>query len=75
MTNESRFLSPAEAAAYLHVHANTLSKLRIYGGGPTYLKLSPGRAGKILYRVSDLEDWLASKARRNTSECPTGVAA
>lgn len=65
---EQKFLTPNEAAEYLHVHPNTLSKLRIYGGGPTYLKLSLGRAGKVLYRVSDLEEWLESKVRRNTSE-------
>lgn len=76
MHKDPQTLLPSrEAAEYLNVGLNTLVKLRIYGGGPAYFKLSPGRAGKVLYRVSDLEAWLASKARRNTSECPANVAA
>lgn len=37
-------------------------KGRIYGYGPLYIRIRSGRrAGKILYRRSDVERWLASQ--------------
>ena len=42
----------------------TLEKLRVYGGGPAYMKL--GKA--VRYRVSDLEDWMNARRVRSTSE-------
>lgn len=44
----------------------TLEKLRVYGGGPAYLKL--GKA--VRYRVSDLENWMAARVVQSTSERP-----
>lgn len=44
----------------------TLEKLRVYGGGPAYLKL--GKA--VRYRVSDLENWMADRLVQSTSERP-----
>jgi predicted DNA-binding transcriptional regulator AlpA len=41
-----------------------LRKLRISGGGPKFIKI--GRS--VRYRVTDVENWLASRTRRNTAE-------
>jgi len=57
-------LNTAQAARILNVSARYLEMLRVRGGGPVFVTL--GRA--IRYRPSDLEAWVASRARRSTSE-------
>lgn len=75
--SEQELLTPREAAAYLRVSKSYLDKLRVYGGGPTFLR--PGKR-KILYRKSELDDWAADRTFTSTSEyddpkgpnsCPT----
>jgi len=53
-----------DAAEYLNVAASTLEAWRHRGGGPVFLKF--GKA--VRYRQSDLEDFIKSKLRKNTSE-------
>jgi predicted DNA-binding transcriptional regulator AlpA len=62
--DEYRKLRTADAAIYCGLSASTLNKLRVFGGGPKYLKL--GRA--VCYDVSDLDSWLATKRRASTSD-------
>jgi hypothetical protein len=58
-------LLPADAAAeYLGVSRSFLTKLRMTGGGPAYVKFSR----RCLYRPADLRAWLDKFARRSTSE-------
>lgn len=52
------------AAAHLGLSASTLNKLRVFGGGPVFLKL--GR--RVVYDPADLDTWLASKRRTSTSD-------
>ena len=59
-----RKLPVSEAASFLGLSKSTLDKLRISGGGPTYLQL--GR--RVLYDVADLEAWLSSRRRSSTSD-------
>jgi excisionase family DNA binding protein len=58
------YLTPQEAAQYLHSSASTLAKLRVYGGGPIFCRI--GRA--IRYRRSDLDEFMAASRVRSTSE-------
>jgi excisionase family DNA binding protein len=58
-------LTPKEAAAYLRVSKSYLDKLRVYGGGPRFLRLGKR---KILYRKSDLDLWAAQRSFASTSE-------
>ena len=58
-------LTPPEAAAYLRCSKSYLDKLRVYGGGPKFLRLSKR---KILYRKSDLDRWAAERSFDSTSE-------
>lgn len=51
------------AARRLGLSRSTLEKLRVYGGGPPYLKL--GRS--VRYRCDDLSSWLEGHVRLNTS--------
>ena len=59
-----KMLSAPEAAAYCGSSASTFAKLRLYGGGPLYVKL--GR--RVVYDPADLDRWLASHRRASTSE-------
>jgi excisionase family DNA binding protein len=58
------FLTPKQAAGYLRVSKSYLDKLRVYGGGPRFLRF--GR--KILYRKSGLNLWAAERSFNSTSE-------
>ena len=57
-------LRTANAAAMTGLSISTLNKLRCSGGGPPFLKL--GRA--VRYARQDVENWLASRRVRSTSE-------
>lgn len=53
----------AEAAAqYLGIATSTLAKLRMSGDGPIFCKI--GR--RVVYRVDDLNEWLATRRRKST---------
>jgi predicted DNA-binding transcriptional regulator AlpA len=58
-------LTVVEAAAYCRVSKSFLDKARVYGDGPPYVRLG-GR--KILYRVSDLDAWMAARVFNSTSQ-------
>lgn len=58
-----RVLTTGEAAVILSLAVPTLEKLRVYGGGPPFLKL--GRS--VRYRLSDLEQWLSERVVSSTS--------
>jgi excisionase family DNA binding protein len=58
------FLTPKQAAAFLRVSKSYLDKLRVYGGGPRFLRF--GR--KILYRRSELNLWAEQRCFSSTSE-------
>jgi predicted DNA-binding transcriptional regulator AlpA len=63
--SESTRRLPVEAAAsYTGLSVSTLNKLRVFGGGPVFLKL--GR--RVAYDVADLDAWLANKRRTSTSD-------
>jgi hypothetical protein len=51
-------------ATHVSLSASTLNRLRISGGGPRYAKL----AGKILYDVRDLDQWVEDSKRGSTSD-------
>lgn len=57
-------LNTPDAAAYCGSSASTFEKLRLRGGGPIYSKI--GR--RVVYRVEDLDAWLAANRRRSTSD-------
>lgn len=58
-------LHTAEAAFLLGLSRRTMESLRLRGGGPPYLQITP-RA--IRYRRRDLDKWLDARQRRNTSD-------
>lgn len=63
VAHQRRMLRTEDAANYTGLSASTLTKLRLTGGGPEYIKL-----GKVVvYDLTDLDAWLLSKRRRSTS--------
>jgi excisionase family DNA binding protein len=62
---EETILRTADAARYVNLAVSTLEKMRVYGGGPTFVRLG---ARAIRYRREDLDAWLAAGARRSTSD-------
>lgn len=63
-SNDRPFLTTVEAADYLGLQRTTLEAWRCRGGGPAFVKL--GRA--VRYRRADLDAWIDSRVRANTSE-------
>jgi Helix-turn-helix domain len=61
----NRLLVESEAAAHLRVSKSFLAKKRCSGGGPLFVKI--GR--RVLYRLSDLEEFTEQGKRRSTSDC------
>jgi hypothetical protein len=65
---DTDFLTTAEAANWLNVNAQTLRVWRYRGGGPAYHKFGSGPGGRVLYRIRDIEDWLADRRYEHTAE-------
>ena len=63
-TDHHRKLNSPEAAEYLGVSVSTLSKRRVDGNGPKYLKL--GR--RVVYDTRDLDAWLDTRRRASTAD-------
>jgi len=64
-----RFLRTQEAARFLGFSPRTLEKHRTYGTGPTYRKLG----GRVVYTISDLQQWADLGIVRSTSDPNCGV--
>ena len=61
---EAKSLTTAQAAAYLNLSPNTLSRWRWSGDGPRFHKF--GRA--VRYDRADLDAWIAETACGSTTE-------
>jgi hypothetical protein len=59
-----KMLNTLEAAAYCGSSASTFAKLRLYGGGPRFVKLGH----RVVYDPADLDAWLAAHRQSSTSE-------
>jgi hypothetical protein len=64
MSDNANLLDEAGFCRLAHLKPSFARKMRIFGGGPQFLKI--GRC--VRYRVADVEIWLAGRARRNTAE-------
>ena len=64
-------LTTPEAAKYTGLSQSTLTKLRVFGGGPRYIKARRS----VLYDRPDLGDWLNARKHSSTSEYSAAVGA
>lgn len=62
------FYTTPELARRLKRKARTIQDWRVRGVGPRYIRLGGGNGGKVLYRVSDVEAWLAQHEAMHTAE-------
>ncbi|MFD5790719.1 helix-turn-helix transcriptional regulator [Streptomyces sp. NPDC127037] len=53
-------LAPRQVQSEYGFSLQTLANWRWTGVGPTFIKLSPGRGGRIRYKRSAIEAWLDS---------------
>lgn len=58
-----RALKPAEAAAFLGVTASAMSKWRMRGKGPRYMKIGTSEKARIRYNEQDLRAFLDANAK------------
>ena len=65
ITHPGYRLRAPEAAKFVGLSVSTLAKMRLRGDGPAYSKAGPREE---VYDVNDLNEWLASRRRRSTSE-------
>jgi hypothetical protein len=61
-------LNVKKAAGYASISKSTLDKLRVYGGGPIYIKVG----ARVVYDRTDLDTWLVGKKIANTSQANRG---
>jgi predicted DNA-binding transcriptional regulator AlpA len=57
-------LRPEEAAQVTRLAVQTLARLRCEGRGPRFIRVG----SRIVYRLSDIEAWLASRTAASTSD-------
>lgn len=58
------YLTTREAASRLRIGESTLTKLRIYGGGPTFHRI--GR--RVVYSATTLDTWAQRATFETTSQ-------
>jgi predicted DNA-binding transcriptional regulator AlpA len=54
-----------EAARYVALAESTLTKMRLTGDGPPFVKVG---ARAVAYRKADLDTWLETRIRQSTSD-------
>ena len=57
-------LNVDKAAEYTNISKSSLNKLRVYGGGPIFIKVG----ARVVYDRVDLDTWLIGKKVANTSQ-------
>ena len=57
-------LNVIQASDYTNISKSSLDKLRVYGGGPLYIKVG----ARVVYDRIDLDTWLIGKKIANTSQ-------
>lgn len=63
--SDEDLLDPAETANDLNCSKSYLDKLRVYGGGPPFIRLGPRM---IRYRRGDARAWARARRFNSTSE-------
>lgn len=72
---EKQIAVPSSAAAQiLGISPRTLSNWRVQGRGPRYVKVGSNRS-PVLYRISDIEEWLDSRLVESGSKEKTSAKA
>lgn len=68
MARERQYGSTAETARYLGWKPQTLRKKRHRGDGPPYYRTGDGPQARVLYDLEEVQEWLATRRFKSTSE-------
>lgn len=63
--SDAPYLDTRAAAKRLGIAASSMCKMRTYGGGPPFLRLSPRR---VVYKTAALDAWACAQEFRSTSD-------
>ncbi len=66
--NQNHYLTSAEAAEFLKLSIRTLERMRVTGEGPRFMKAGAGKRSRVLYKQSDIVEWLEGHTYQSTSE-------
>lgn len=58
ISEQTRWLTPAQASEYLQLDVSTLERHRRFGSGPSYYKLGSGKSAPIRYERESLDRWV-----------------
>jgi hypothetical protein len=72
MSNHT-YYTPREAAAFLGLSPISMACWRSRGTGPSFIKLSDTRTGRVLYRRSVLKKWRADREREKAKLKPRRI--
>jgi hypothetical protein len=65
---QHEYLTTDEAADFLRLKPATLEIKRYRGDGPIFIRLGPGKNGRILYARKDLQAYIDAGRRTSTSD-------
>jgi len=65
--SDTVLLRPDAVASRLKISGSTLQKWRVDGVGPKFIKLEGGKNAAVRYHESDVDDYIASRLRRDSS--------
>ena len=63
----NEYWTSPQTARFLGLQPQTLRRWRLDGKGPAYTRLGDNKQGRILYKISEVEKWLADRTFRSTS--------
>jgi len=62
------YLTSPQLARLLGRKPQTIRAWRLRGTGPSYVRLGNGPKAPVVYRRTDVEEWLAERTYRHTAE-------
>lgn len=65
-----QLMTPLDTAKYFGVATQTLSRWRVEGGGPPFIRVG----GRIRYDLAELNGFLAAGGRRSTCDRSEGAS-
>lgn len=68
LPNPDEFLTTEEAAAVVRLKPDTLNRLRVTGEGAPFYRVGNGKRCRVVYKRSELIDWLQGFRRTSTSD-------
>lgn len=58
---KAKYLTPEQASELTGIKVKTLAAMRYEGRGPRYVKLSPGRSGRVRYDQAAVIAWMRER--------------